>query len=128
MPDSAKPVLLVDDDTQVLESLAVLLELHGYPVATASDGEKALDLMRSGVHPCLIVLDLMMPNKDGYQFREEQTQDQAIADIPVVVCSAILDVEGATEGLGAEHYLSKPVDISALLALVDKYCPTDARA
>lgn len=116
-----QPVLVVDDDSQVRESLGVLLELHGYPVATAEDGDEALDLIRSGVRPCVILLDLMMPRKDGYQFREEQSRDAAMAHIPVVVCSAVLDLE-STARIQAEHYLSKPIDIGALLSLVGRYC------
>jgi CheY-like chemotaxis protein len=112
----------VDDDAEVREALGCLLELNGFSVVTASDGDDALRQLRHGLRPCLIVLDLTMPEKDGFEFRREQLQAPELASIPVAVCSAIYDVRHASKLLGAEAYLTKPVDVDALMALVTRHC------
>jgi two-component system response regulator MprA len=119
---SDTPILVVDDDAEVREALACLLELNGFSVATASHGEDALEQLRGGLRPCLIVLDLTMPEKDGFQFRREQLQAPELATIPVAVCSAIYDVRHASKLLGADAYLTKPVDVDALMDLVSRHC------
>jgi CheY-like chemotaxis protein len=120
--EEAAPILVVDDDAEVREALGCLLELNGFPVVTAGDGADAMRRLRSGLRPCLIVLDLTMPEKDGFQFRREQLQTPDLADIPVAVCSAIYDVRHASKLLGADAYLTKPVDVDALMALVTRHC------
>lgn len=120
--ESGNPVLLVDDDGDVREALAHLLELKGFSVVTAGDGAEALGRLRCGLRPCLIVLDLMMPEKDGFQFRREQLETPELASIPVAVCSATYDVRMATRLLNADAYLTKPVDLEALLDLLAEHC------
>lgn len=122
MSCSRKSVLLVDDDDDLRESLGLLLEMRGYAVALATDGEDALEKIRAGLDPCLIVLDLMMPRMDGFQFREEQARDERLREIPVVVCSAVFDAEAVAEQLRVNHYLTKPIDLNALLGLIRHYC------
>ena len=91
-------------------------------MATASNGQEALDQLRSGTDlPSLILLDLMMPVMDGWEFRREQRKDPAIADVPVVVLSALDPSRGAD--IGAVEFLKKPLDFDHLLALVRQYCP-----
>src|SRR5438045_1266834 len=80
-------ILVVDDDQLILESLSDLLELEGYKVAVATDGQAALDQLRAGMRPCAILLDLMMPGMDGWGFRRQQQRDDDLKDIPVVVMS-----------------------------------------
>lgn len=101
--------------------LGRFLELEGYNVEIASNGKQALERLNAGVHPCVILLDLMMPVMDGWQFRRQQIQDAAIADIPVIVVSAA-GRERLAE-VDADAYLSKPVDLEQLLARVTEYCP-----
>ena len=85
----AKAVLLVEDDIDVREAVADTLDEAGYRVSPARNGQEALDMLRSGaVQPRVILLDLMMPVMDGWQFREEQLRDPALASIPVVALSA----------------------------------------
>jgi CheY-like chemotaxis protein len=115
------PVLLVDDDRHALEALALLLKYSGIETVTADDGERALQLLRDGLHPCLIVLDLMMPGKDGFAFRAEQLADAALADIPVIVCSAAFDTRGAAARLNATAYIEKPVEARELLRLIRQH-------
>jgi CheY-like chemotaxis protein len=81
-------VLIVDDDRAVLNGLSELLENEGYAVATAMDGVDALIQLRAGLRPCAILLDLMMPRMDGWDFRHEQLEDPELRDLPVVVITA----------------------------------------
>jgi CheY-like chemotaxis protein len=114
-------VFVVEDDVDTRDMLGRFLELEGYNVEIASNGKQALERLNAGVHPCVILLDLMMPVMDGWQFRRQQIQDAAIADIPVIVVSAA-GRERLAE-VDADAYLSKPVDLEQLLARVTEYCP-----
>ena len=85
---SAGPlVLIVEDNPESADVLRRVLIFRGYSVATAVDGVDALALLRSGLRPAVIILDLWMPNMDGRQFRAEQLADPALARIPVIVYS-----------------------------------------
>lgn len=117
----SKLVLIVDDDADIRETLGELLENKGYTVAGAANGVQALEFLRNGGVPCVILLDLMMPVMDGYQFREEQLK--GFDEIPVVVVTA-----GATirsENLRGVAILPKPLQIDKLLAALRRYCEAD---
>ncbi len=77
-------VLLVEDNEDVRTAIAMLLRVEGSGVVEASDGTEALDQLHKGPPPCLILLDLMMPKTDGWQFRKAQVHDPSLAKIPVV--------------------------------------------
>jgi CheY-like chemotaxis protein len=81
-------VLIVDDEPGVVSGLAELLESEGYEVATASDGVDALDQLRRGLRPSAILLDLMMPRMDGWDFRHEQMKDDELKEIPIIILTA----------------------------------------
>src|SRR5713226_6627597 len=81
-------LLVVEDDWELRSSLSDLLRRDGYDVADAANGSEALDYLKSSPAPDLILLDLMMPVKDGWQFRIEQKKDPTIASIPVLAMSA----------------------------------------
>src|SRR4051812_1178103 len=84
-----KWVLLVEDDLEIRETLETLIALEGYSIKSAANGKLALDLLNSVGHkPALILLDIMMPIMDGYQFREKQLQVPHLAAIPTVVITA----------------------------------------
>ena len=114
-------VLIVDDDPEIREALTDALEGRGYAVAVASHGREALDLVRSPPAPCLIVLDLMMPNMDGYEFISEQKRDPKIADIPVVIITAGQHPKG-TKVVEAVDVLHKPFARERLMKVVQEYC------
>jgi len=114
-------VLIVDDNPDTRESIKFLLEAHGYTVQTAEDGRDALDQLRGGPVPNLILLDLMMPRMDGFAFRQAQLQDQRLARIPVIVYSGHHDPEANAERLQAAAYFQKPVDVDALMRLVETH-------
>jgi len=106
----------------------VYLRFHGLEAFTADDGAEALELLRSGLVPSVIVLDLMMPGTDGFAFRSAQLAEPALAEIPIIVCSAAFDASGAAERLQADAFVQKPVEPQTLLRLIQQYCddPTPA--
>jgi CheY-like chemotaxis protein len=112
--------LIVEDDLDTREMLGRFLELEGFNVETAENGKRALERLGSGVGACVILLDLMMPVMDGWQFRQEQIRDSALADIPVIVVSAA--GRERLEKIQADAYLSKPVDLDELLGCVTQFC------
>jgi CheY-like chemotaxis protein len=121
MPSS---VLIVDDDPDILEVLVTILGMQGYHVVAATDGAEALAKLRGGEcpHPCLILLDLMMPGTSGAQFRAEQVKDPALASIPVVVLSGDGRLAEKADLMGL-NWLKKPVDFDLLLATIRRFCP-----
>jgi CheY-like chemotaxis protein len=117
-------ILVVDDDIAVRTGLVNLLEDEGYLVQGVANGNEALDLIR--LQPAvfrLILLDLMMPDMNGWQFRIEQWRDPSIGHIPVIVLSADINVKarGLPINITPAAYLQKPVEADALLALVSQY-------
>ena len=113
-----RPVLIVEDDTMARSLMMRTLERQGYPLACAGNGREALELLRSGLLPSLILLDLMMPVMDGWQFLEEQKRDPALAAIPVVIISAARQNQAEAIALGAAEYLQKPIELEELTAKV----------
>ena len=123
MPPTAAhcPVLIVEDDADLREMMAQLLSLEGFQAATVANGSEALQYLHNGhVKPDVILLDLMMPVMDGWEFRRKQQADPAFADVPVIVLSA-LDQSRAAD-VQAEAFLKKPLDFDRLLQLVRQYC------
>ncbi len=112
-------ILVVDDDEGLRESLCEILNEEGYRTVAAADGAQALAWLRSSeAAPRLILLDLMMPVMNGWQFRERQRDDPRLSKIPVVVLTAA----GATRGtVDADAMMAKPVRLDDLLALVGQY-------
>ena len=114
-------VLIVEDDGDCRVAVAEVLQSHGYSVTVAEDGQVALDRLRGGLDPCVILLDLMMPVKDGWQFRLEQLGDEALMAIPVIVMSGIGRVREKAQQLGVQDYLEKPVSPDHLFTLLERY-------
>lgn len=115
-------ILIVEDDAETRDALAVILEGHGYAVALATDGADGLRQLRAGLRPRLILLDLMMPEKNGFQFRVEQVVDPRLADIPVVIYSGDAEAQATGAVLGGVACLSKPIDVGKLLDLLRAHC------
>jgi len=116
-------ILLIEDEPDLRETLRDLLELIGFQVETAANGREGLDKLDNLGHPCLIMLDLMMPVMNGWQFLENIRKDSRPdrAALPVVVVSAAADVTDVQSRYGCRS-LSKPVDIDRLLALAHQHC------
>jgi CheY-like chemotaxis protein len=119
---SRNVILLVEDNADSNAALELFLHAHGFEVTVAFDGQQGLERLRTGPRPCLILLDVMMPGKDGRAFRAEQLADPALASIPVIVFSGAYDVGAIADGLGVRDYLTKPLDVQRLLDTVRRYC------
>jgi CheY-like chemotaxis protein len=116
-------VLVVEDDHDTREAFAAVAESLGLLAATAVNGLDALDRLRSGLRPCLIVLDIAMPVMDGFAFRREQLADPSLADIPVAVMSGggwATEVDARKLGLAV--FLAKPVDPEQLVKVFTDHC------
>ena len=115
------PILVVDDDLDIRESVADVFEAAGYETMTAANGQEALELLESGgPQPAFVLLDLMMPVMDGWQFHERLRDRPAMAAVPVVVFTADGKARGKAATMGAAH-LDKPASVDALLALAARY-------
>ena len=113
-------VMVVEDDFAIRETLRELLEDEGYRVTWASNGREALARIREHA-PRLILLDLMMPVMDGWEFRSAQQRDPELANIPVIVISADHALEQKVGDLSPAGWLAKPFELDALLATVHRY-------
>jgi len=114
-------VLLVEDDVAIVNSLGEALRDEGLEVAVAENGREALEILRSGFRPFAIVLDLMMPVMDGWDFRYEQLRDPALRAIPVVIITATgFSADTIRAQFGNVDLLSKPVPYPELLDLLDR--------
>jgi len=115
-------VLLVDDDFAVLDAMGELLRDEGYIVGMAQSGRDALAQLREAESlPSLILLDLMMPDMNGWEFREHQARDPRLAGIPTVIVSANIP-EQLSQELGVGGFVRKPLDAAELLAVVRLHC------
>ena len=121
---STSTVLLVEDHPDVRDMMTLALQFAGHRVVTAANGHEALELLRREC-PCVILLDLMMPVMDGWQFRAALEKNSAARKVPLVVISALTD---AAARIPAAAHLSKPVDIDQMLELVERLCRRAALA
>ncbi|MEO6436094.1 MAG: response regulator [Tepidisphaeraceae bacterium] len=113
-------MLVVEDNDDVRDMMTVTLELEGHKVITTSNGREALEVLRHGITPCVVLLDLMMPVMNGWEFTAALRADPKFKDLPVVVISAAgVEIPAAT---GAAAYLTKPIDIDKLLNVVGFLC------
>jgi CheY-like chemotaxis protein len=105
-----------------------LLQNEGHSVVTAEDGRVALDHLRRGLRPCAILLDLMMPVMDGWDFRHAQLQEKDLKDIPVVVATAagFSDISTGAQ-FGDIELVSKPPPPAALIDVVRRCCRQPSR-
>lgn len=113
LQSKARRVLVVDDDREIRELLVDLLSTEGYEVSAAGDGQRALAEARAR-RPDVILLDLMMPIMNGWEFRDAQLKDLELASVPVVIVSAFDDT------LDVAAVLRKPFQIEEVLATVHR--------
>jgi CheY-like chemotaxis protein len=119
-PKANHKILVVDDDADIREVLSEVLAENGHDVVTASNGREALDLLRRGLLPCMVFLDLMMPVMDGYVFMEERKIDPALSAIPVAVITAGRQVD--FDRLDGATVVPKPLRLPVLMSVIDKHC------
>src|SRR5262249_13025177 len=120
---NGREVLVVEDDNDLRESLTQALSDHGFAVTPASNGQQALDLLRGGARPALILLDLMMPVLNGWELRAALRDDPQLADIPQLVISAYMDeAEQHVLSLPADDCIRKPFHIRVLIDAIERHC------
>ena len=118
-----KRVLVVDDDPDILDALSEILEAEGFAVMRARNGQEALERVDAQL-PSLILLDLMMPVMDGWEFaRRLRQQPGQHSSVPIIVLSADRNVGAKAQEIGAVGHLAKPFELSDLLDLVEKNLP-----
>jgi signal transduction histidine kinase len=115
---SGRSLLVVEDDADIREALDGLLSMEGFHVKGCSNGREALDWLHGAAKPDVILLDLMMPIMDGWQFRVAQKDDPELAAIPVLAFSA--DATAKAAAIDADAYLKKPVDYETLVDTIDR--------
>ena len=114
-------ILIVDDDSDVRRALTELLEDEGYAVAGAANGRAALDMMRDGIRPSIILLDLMMPGMNGWDFRSAQLRDPELSAVPVVVVTASgFNQDAIRTELGSIELVPKPIQPTKLLDIIER--------
>jgi CheY-like chemotaxis protein len=121
MSDEMPSVMIVEDDRDTREMLARFLELEGFDVRQAANGAQALEALGSDAGTCVILLDLMMPVMNGWQFRAAQSSDPRFARIPVVVVTAAGPSE-KLPAIAAHAWIPKPVDFDRLLSVIAPFC------
>jgi two-component system response regulator MprA len=114
------PILVIDDDPDIVDMLREALEGAGHRVITARDGLEGLERLRT-VEPSLILLDMRMPRMDGWEFARAARERGNTA--PVVVITAAGDASAWAKEIAAEAYMAKPFTISQLLGVVDRLGP-----
>ena len=115
-----KTILLVDDEADIIQTLIPHLVVNGYGVISAVDGVEGLKKARSE-RPDLIILDVVMPNMDGYTFIKELRSDQDISSIPVIVITVRDKMKDLFEVEGVKDYVTKPFEVEDLIEKVNKY-------
>jgi DNA-binding response OmpR family regulator len=123
---SKKYVLIVDDDPDLVETVSMMLEHKGYEVGKAYDGIEGEEAIKKR-QPDVLILDVMMPRKDGYQLCQELKSNKWTKDIPVILLTAVGEAVPTTtyshaEGMAteAEDYIPKPVDAATLVEAVER--------
>jgi CheY-like chemotaxis protein len=115
MPD--QHILVVDDDPAIRDVVVDILELSHYAVRTAANGAEALEEVRRH-QPAAVLLDLMMPVMNGWEFLRQCRRCGPCSDVPVVVMSAAREAASAASELGAQGFLSKPFEMDDVIAVV----------
>jgi CheY-like chemotaxis protein len=116
----APRILIVDDDEEIRESLGELLKDEGFDIVEAGDGIDALTRLSEETHPNVILLDLMMPNMDGWKFHGELQKDSALASIPIVIMTAAGEEVART--IDVEDILHKPFTLEQVMAVISRLC------
>lgn len=118
-----REILVVEDDKSIRTLLSELLTSEGYKTTVASNGEEAIHYLRR--HPSnvkLVLLDLMMPIKDGFQVSEEMQRDPLLSKISIIIMSAAAQLAQAEKKIASKAAISKPIQIDTLMQAIQTYC------
>lgn len=116
---NCKSILIIEDDEAIRETLRFAVAMEGFQVLTASNGREGLEILSRQKAPCLILLDLMMPVMNGWEFVLELQKDMRLSSHPIVVVTAFAE---KMQGITAHDVIRKPVDLDELFAVIEKYC------
>jgi CheY-like chemotaxis protein len=123
-PAPPAEILIIDDDAELRMAVAEALEQCGFQVATAGNGREGLDLLRRGIVPRLILLDLLMPVMNGWQFCSAKQADPTLAHIPVIALSAAAKKDPSSPYyVDVQEVIPKPVEFEQLLVAVRRMLP-----
>ncbi len=111
------PILVIEDDMDIRETCRQVLECEGYSVVTAANGAQGIEILRTPVYPALILLDLMMPVMNGWEFLKARSGDPALQAIPVVVVTAA-GLAAGEQPASVQGFLRKPLELEDLLEAV----------
>jgi len=122
-------LLFIEDDDATRRALAEALQADGFDVVTAAHGREALEFLRAGLRPSAILLDVMMPVMDGWDFRHIQLNDPALRDIPVLLVTASgFSLETIRKQFGDVELIRKPIPYAALRETLRRVCRRDSSA
>ncbi|MCM2278145.1 MAG: response regulator [Oligoflexia bacterium] len=116
---SCNHLLLIEDERDIRESVREILEFEGFQVLEAANGREGLEILKKVPNPCLILLDLMMPVMDGWQFAQALSNDTNSQAVPVILVTAFAEKANTIPCAGV---LKKPYDIDHLLSHVKRHC------
>jgi CheY-like chemotaxis protein len=115
-----KNVLIIEDDAAIRSMMKSILEIEGFAVFEACDGAEGLTVLRKILPlPCVILLDLMMPGSNGWDFLDVQRNEPSLKDVPVVICSAY---SASARAVKPDAFVAKPVQLNDLLSAIYKFC------
>lgn len=126
-PPHQHRILLVEDQEHLRRGVAELLRMDGHEVIEAADGRGALLALRNGPEPCLMLLDLQLPDLSGREVRLRQLRDARLARIPTVALSGHGGVAQQARALGLSDFIAKPIDLDKLTAVLRRVCRHDGR-
>ena len=115
-------VLIVDDDRELIEALAIAIEIAGCEASTATSAFEALGKLQRGLRPCLMLIDIRMPGMSGWEFWDRMRRDARLAHVPVVVLSGDPPDPRDVEEIGIRAVLPKPVAIGTVLETITRFC------
>ena len=124
-PSTDRPILVIDDDADLRETVGDILGYEGYSIATASNGADGLQYLRTHPAPALIILDYWMPEINGSAFVEALKREPAWADIPIAVVTADLKAAELVQQLGIDALVTKPMKMEELLGLAKRFVDGD---
>lgn len=116
-PTPIKTILVIDDDTDILESLRIMLSFHGFNVRTSNRGDTAFD---AGNTFDLLLLDVWLSGENGVDICQALKADKRTAHLPVILLSASKDLDRTAEKAGADDYIEKPFEMKSLMASIQK--------
>jgi len=126
---SSRRLLFIEDDDATRRSLAEALQGDGFEVVTAANGREALQFLRDGLRPSAILLDVMMPVMDGWDFRHVQLSDPSLRDIPVLLVTASgFSLETIRLQFGNVELIRKPIRYAVLQEALHRVCGPDSSA